>query len=158
MEFDDMGRLVVDDFEDNEGGDFGGDDVMEDAGDLIDAAASARELSKNNSGARSVAGSSRAMKYDLAQEKAEKHRQKRQRTDASNVPGAQFKSKKAGGDVKKKGAKFEPYAYIPLDGKGYTKKHRGKTVEMMSNIVRTKGKGGKGGGERAGGRGKRKRS
>ncbi|GMH70540.1 hypothetical protein TL16_g05432, partial [Triparma laevis f. inornata] len=154
MEFDDMGRLVVDDFDGVDGGE-GGDDIMEVAGDLIDAAKSAREMSKNNAGE----GGSRQMKYEIAQEKAEKHRQKRQRQDASNAPGAQFKSKKAGGDVKKKGAKFEPYAYIPLDGKGYTKKHRGKTVEMMGSIVRTKGqKKAQGGGERAGGRGKRKRS
>eukprot|EP00611_Tribonema_gayanum_P032666 TRINITY_DN986_c0_g1_i1.p2 TRINITY_DN986_c0_g1~~TRINITY_DN986_c0_g1_i1.p2 ORF type:complete len:220 (+),score=84.40 TRINITY_DN986_c0_g1_i1:32-661(+) len=32
-------------------------------------------------------------------------------------PGAEFKSKKAGGDVRRKGQKLEPYAYIPLDPK-----------------------------------------
>jgi ribosomal RNA-processing protein 12 len=54
--------------------------------------------------------------------------------------GTAYKSKKAGGDVKKKGQKFEPYAYVPLDGKQYSKKHRRATVESMSSVVRGKGK------------------
>ena len=31
--------------------------------------------------------------------------------------GAEFKSSRAGGDVRRKGQKLEPYAYIPLDAK-----------------------------------------
>jgi ribosomal RNA-processing protein 12 len=38
--------------------------------------------------------------------------------------GAAYKSKKAGDDVKKKGQKYEPYAYAPIDGKSYTNKNR----------------------------------
>lgn len=54
--------------------------------------------------------------------------------------GAAYKSKKAGGDVQKKGQKFEPYAFVPLDGKSYTKKNRRKAVESMSTVVRGSGK------------------
>ena len=58
-----------------------------------------------------------------------------------NVPsiGASYKSKKAGGDVKKKGQQYEPYAYVPLDGRAYTKKHRRTAVEQMSTVVRNGG-------------------
>ena len=54
--------------------------------------------------------------------------------------GAAYKSKKAGGDVQKKGQKFEPYAFVPLDGKSYTKKNRRNAVESMSTVVRGGGK------------------
>jgi ribosomal RNA-processing protein 12 len=54
--------------------------------------------------------------------------------------GAAYKSKKAGGDVKKKGQKYEPYAFVPLDGKQYSRKHRRTTVEDMSSVVRGQGK------------------
>lgn len=49
--------------------------------------------------------------------------------------GAQFKARSAGGDVKRKGQKYSPYAYVPLDGRSYSKKHRQKAVEQMSCVV-----------------------
>jgi ribosomal RNA-processing protein 12 len=54
--------------------------------------------------------------------------------------GASYKSKKAGGDVKKKGQKYEPFAFVPLDGRAYTKKNRRSAVEQMSTVVRQGGK------------------
>jgi ribosomal RNA-processing protein 12 len=54
--------------------------------------------------------------------------------------GSQYKSKKAGGDVRKKDQKFEPYAFVPLDGKSYSKKNRRGAVEQMSSVVRQGGK------------------
>lgn len=54
--------------------------------------------------------------------------------------GAAYKSKKAGGDVKKKGQKYEPYAFVPLDGRSYSKKNRRSAVEQMSSVVRGAGK------------------
>jgi len=54
--------------------------------------------------------------------------------------GAAYKSKKAGGDVKKKNQKYEPYAFVPLDGRQYSKKNRRSTVDQMSSVVRTGGK------------------
>jgi ribosomal RNA-processing protein 12 len=50
--------------------------------------------------------------------------------------GAAYKSKKAGGDVKRKDQKYEPYAFVPLDGKSYSKKNRRSAVETMSTVVR----------------------
>jgi ribosomal RNA-processing protein 12 len=65
------------------------------------------------------------------------------RLDRSKKPrelGASYKSKKAGGDVRKKGQAFEPYAYVPLDGRSYSKKNRRSAVEQMSSVVRKGGK------------------
>jgi len=73
---------------------------------------------------------------------------------AASRPGASYKSSKAGGDVVKKGHTHQPYAYIPLDGRSYTKKNRRDAVEGFQGVVgggKGKGKGGKGKG------GKRKR-
>lgn len=50
--------------------------------------------------------------------------------------GDAYRSKKAGGDVKRKGQKFDPYAYVPLDGKSYTKKNRRQAVEQLDTVVR----------------------
>jgi len=65
------------------------------------------------------------------------------RSKQSKQLGSAYKSKKAGGDVKKKNQKFEPYAYVPLDGRSYSKKNRRSAVEQMSSVVRKKGSGGK---------------
>mmetsp|Transcript_40077 Transcript_40077/g.45606 ORF Transcript_40077/g.45606 Transcript_40077/m.45606 type:complete len:1234 (-) Transcript_40077:9-3710(-) len=54
--------------------------------------------------------------------------------------GAAYKSKKSGGDVKKRRHRFEPYAFVPLDGKDYTKNNRKKTVQSMATVVRGRGK------------------
>jgi ribosomal RNA-processing protein 12 len=50
-------------------------------------------------------------------------------------PGQAYKAKKAGGDTKKKGQKYEPYAYMQLDGRSYTRKNRRQAVEQMGSIV-----------------------
>jgi ribosomal RNA-processing protein 12 len=50
--------------------------------------------------------------------------------------GDAYMSKKAGGDVRRKGQKFDPYAYVPLDGKSYTKKNRRHAVEQLDTVVR----------------------
>lgn len=49
--------------------------------------------------------------------------------------GAEFRSKKAGGDVKRKGATLEPYAYIPLDGRTLTGKKAGSTALKQYGAV-----------------------
>lgn len=49
--------------------------------------------------------------------------------------GAEFRSKKAGGDVKRKGATLEPYAYIPLDGRTLTGKKSGDTALRQYGAV-----------------------
>jgi len=54
--------------------------------------------------------------------------------------GAAYKSFKAGGDVQKKGQKYEPHAYVPLDGRSYSKKNRRHAVEQMATVVPKRGK------------------
>lgn len=54
--------------------------------------------------------------------------------------GAAYKSKKAGGDVRRKDQQYEPYAFVPLDGRAFSKKNRRSAVEQMSTVVRGKGK------------------
>jgi ribosomal RNA-processing protein 12 len=51
--------------------------------------------------------------------------------------GSAYKSKKAGGDVKKKGQKYEPYAYVPLNARDYSKKNRSNAVSKMGTVVRS---------------------
>lgn len=53
--------------------------------------------------------------------------------------GSSYQSRKAGGDVKRKGQKYEPYAYVPLDGRDFSKKNRRNAVDQMSTVVRGKG-------------------
>jgi ribosomal RNA-processing protein 12 len=70
---------------------------------------------------------------------AKKNEEQRRKNQQERALGAAYKAKKAGGDVKKKGQQFEPYAYIPLERKNYTKKFRGKAVSQMATVVRNSG-------------------
>jgi ribosomal RNA-processing protein 12 len=64
---------------------------------------------------------------------------KRGRDDDGDA-GKEFRAKKAGGDVKKKG-KFEPYAYIPLDPKLMAKRNKRSAVnKYKSNVGKRKNK------------------
>jgi ribosomal RNA-processing protein 12 len=64
---------------------------------------------------------------------------KAQQKDRNNARklGLPYKAKKAGGDVRKKGQQYDPYAYVPLDGRSYTKKNRRNAVEQMSTVVKS---------------------
>lgn len=57
---------------------------------------------------------------------------KRKRGD--DDAGKEYRAKKAGGDMKKKG-KLEPYAYIPLDPKLMAKRNKRNAVDRYSNNV-----------------------
>lgn len=67
--------------------------------------------------------------------------QKRQKTSESEsgwaYTGSEYASKKAGGDVKKKG-KLEPYAYWPLDRKLMSRRpqHRAAAKKGMASVVK----------------------
>jgi ribosomal RNA-processing protein 12 len=65
-----------------------------------------------------------------------KDARRNQKPKNSQKLGSAYKAKTAGGDVKKKGQKYDPYAYVPLDGRSYTKKNRHRAVEQMSTVVR----------------------
>lgn len=121
MEFDDMGRLVVPDETEGTGGD--------------------RAASDDEPG--QTMGSSkrqRVSKFESAKVARDEAQKKKSTKKQVQSIGAAYKSKKSGGDVKKKGQKYEPYAYVPLDGRNFSKKHRRDTVERMSTVVRTGGK------------------
>lgn len=83
---------------------------------------------------------------------------KRQKTGAvrGTVTGAEYRSKKAGGDVYRKGAKLEPYAYIPLDGRTLTgKKAGGVALKQYEAVVGTSGREKRGYQQRRGGQQKK---
>lgn len=67
------------------------------------------------------------------------HKDAKKSRNKSSDLGRAYKSRKAGGDVKRKQQKYEPYAFVPLNAKSYSKKHRKHAVESMSSVVR-KGK------------------
>jgi hypothetical protein len=125
MEFDDIGRLVVpDDFAETVTSSRNDDLEIDEENEQIKAGGKRRKLNKFESA-----------KVD----RDEKQKVKQQKKSVQSL-GAAYKSKKAGGDVMKKGQKFEPYAYVPLDGKSYTKKNRRGAVDKMATIVRGGGK------------------
>ncbi|DAZ94614.1 TPA: LOW QUALITY PROTEIN: hypothetical protein N0F65_010553 [Lagenidium giganteum] len=81
------------------------------------------------------------IKMDVAKqlEKMGLSQKKRKRDDEAQ--GREYKAKKAAGDMKKKG-KLEPYAYIPLDPKAMSKRHKRAAVDRYSgNVGKRKGKG-----------------
>jgi len=115
MEFNDDGKLVVRD-------EVIGSEQEEDFVEAFQNSNKKRRLSKLD-----------AAKATRSEKSKQKHGQKKAGL------GSAYKSKKAGGDVKKKGQKYEPYAFVPLDGRAYSKKNRRDAVEQMSSVVR-KGK------------------
>ena len=123
MEFDDHGRLVVPD-------------------DLAESVSFGQNnTSKVDDDSREVqnGGKKRKLnKFDSAKvaRDGKKKENSNNKKKAVQSLGAAYKSKKSGGDVMKKGQKFEPYAYMPLDGKSYTKKNRRGAVEKMATVVR----------------------
>jgi len=131
MEFDGMGRLLVqDDAMDLDTDRNGG-------GDNID-----EEVDAENEQIKSGAKRRRVKKFENAKDAREQKNIKSSQNKQKKAKelGATFKAKKAGGDVRRKDQKYEPYAYVPLDGKSYTKKNRGKAVSHMSTVVRGKRK------------------
>ena len=114
VEFDGTGKLIVrGDFDD--GSNYQGGLNADGESDMIDVASGKkRRISKL--------------------ETAKADRRKNQRNNSGL--GSAYKSKKAGGDSKKKGQKYEPYAFLPLDGRNYSKKNRRKAVEQMEPVIR----------------------
>ena len=110
MEFDSSGKLVVRDAED--------ETEMQDDGGTVHSFKSKRSVSDRSTLTRN----------------SRKESKKKASKGAPRL-GSAYKAKKAGGDTKKKGQKFEPYAYMQLDGRNYSKKNRRHAVEQMSSVV-----------------------
>ncbi|XP_060076895.1 RRP12-like protein [Ylistrum balloti] len=68
--------------------------------------------------------------------------------------GGEYKSKKAGGDMKKKG-KPDPYAYVPLDFQSLNKRKKAKMQGRFNNLVKGARKGAMKGSKGKGSKGKR---
>jgi ribosomal RNA-processing protein 12 len=115
VEFDASGKLVVRDVHDRLSMDMGQDDVG--MHDLLRGKRTTTIRSGNASRKRGVTATNDYKKKVTAR------------------PGQAYKAKKAGGDTKKKGQKYEPYAYMQLDGRSYTRKNRRHAVEQMGSIV-----------------------
>jgi ribosomal RNA-processing protein 12 len=115
MEFDSSGKLVVRDVTEDDGMDQNNDD---------------NGTVHSFKSRRSIGDRSALSRNSNIRDKAKGKNSKR-----SATPGAAYKAKKAGGDTKKKGQKFEPYAYMQLDGRNYSKKNRRYAVEQMGNVV-----------------------
>jgi len=113
MEFDSSGKLVVHDI-----------DELDLANNMDDNDTISSFKSKRSTSERS----SLTRKRDSTK--------KKKAVNNGEKLGSAYKSKKAGGDTKKIGQKFEPYAYMRLDGRNYSKKNRRNAVDEMSAVVR----------------------
>jgi len=120
MEFDELGRLVVpDDFEESS----------------TKPQAVVDEDEHENLEIRGIK-KRKLSKFEEAKVQRDEAKKRKAKKGGVKGLGDAYKSKKAGGDVQKKGQKFEPYAFVPLDGKSYTKKNRRQAVESMTTVVR----------------------
>jgi ribosomal RNA-processing protein 12 len=151
LEFDADGRLLIpndDDFSvDNDVNNYGDDDhAMND-----NATYKSSKSMKSNASSRSKKGkqlenhtnsNKRMSKLEQTRQRMQEQHQKKNASNNNNKQlkksqlGAAYKSSKAGGDVKRKNQKYEPYAFVPLDGRTYTKKHRAGAVQQMEGVVR----------------------
>ena len=132
MQFDNQGRIIISDGLQKVGGsgvvvdDYDSDDDYENS-QLKAGGGKRRRVSKFES-----------VKVAKAEKDAANARKQSQQAKNSQTSiGAAYKSKKAGGDVKKKGQKYEPYAYVPLNAKDYSKKNRSNAVAKMGSVVRS---------------------
>jgi len=69
--------------------------------------------------------------------KNDKLQQSKRRKLHLNEPGVEYRSKKSGGDVWRKGM-LEPHAYIPLDPRLLSKKHHREAVSHFGVVVKSK--------------------
>jgi len=70
--------------------------------------------------------------HEIGQKKAENRSKDAKRKDGS--PGAGFKAKKAGGDVRKKNSNMEPYAYIKLDPRMLNRRRRHDSARQFRGL------------------------
>jgi len=75
----------------------------------------------------------RDVQKQLEQMGLSKSKRKRDDEPTGKGSGSEYRSKKAGGDMKKKG-KLEPYAYIPLDPKLMANRNKRTAVSKYKNV------------------------
>ncbi|ELU03860.1 hypothetical protein CAPTEDRAFT_226490 [Capitella teleta] len=133
------GRFIItDDPSDDEGGAKGGDDVIDDVDELMDAMghyskkARKRKLSDSND---AVDDEDAPNRYQAGGKGI--HRKLK---NEAPEPGAEYRAKKAKGDMKKKG-KMDPFAYIPFDQQFLNKRKQAKVKGKFKNLVKGAQKG-----------------
>ena len=68
-------------------------------------------------------------------------------SSSARYSGAQYKASGGGGaggdggDKQRKGAKFEPFAYLPLDSRAMSGKHGSKSVARFAGVTASTSKG-----------------
>eukprot|EP00577_Skeletonema_sp_RCC1716_P003867 CAMPEP_0113415892 /NCGR_PEP_ID=MMETSP0013_2-20120614/24822_1 /TAXON_ID=2843 ORGANISM="Skeletonema costatum, Strain 1716" /NCGR_SAMPLE_ID=MMETSP0013_2 /ASSEMBLY_ACC=CAM_ASM_000158 /LENGTH=1488 /DNA_ID=CAMNT_0000302905 /DNA_START=42 /DNA_END=4508 /DNA_ORIENTATION=- /assembly_acc=CAM_ASM_000158 len=132
MQFDNQGRIIISDGLQKVSGDKG-------AADDFDSEDDDENLQlKAGGGKRRRVSKFESVKVAKAERDAVNARkQSKQSKKPTSSLGSAYKSKKAGGDVKKKGQQYEPYAYVPLNAKDYSKKNRSNAVSKMGTVVRS---------------------
>ena len=127
MHFDNQGRIIISDGLPKMGGSNAKADYDSDDDD--------ENLELKSGGKRRRVSKFESVKTAKADKDAAKSKRAKDKQRQTQSLGAAYKSKKAGGDTMKKNQKFEPYAYVPLNAKDYTKKNRGKAVSKMGTVV-----------------------
>jgi len=130
MQFDNQGRIIISEGLQKVSGGKGADDYDSDDDDEN------LQLKAGGGGKRRRVSKFESVKVAKAERDAANNARKQSKKAESSI-GSAYKSKKAGGDVKKKGQKYEPYAYVPLNAKDYSKKNRSNAVSKMSTVVRS---------------------
>ncbi|XP_005106446.2 RRP12-like protein [Aplysia californica] len=146
------GRLIItqdEDDEDNAKGAAGGSDAEEDLDDLF---ATLEGGVKNKPRKRKFTGPAdddedededvkpSASKYKAGGSGIHRPIAKAKRRETDSVVGTEYQSKKAAGDMKKKG-KPDPYAYVPLNIANLNKRKQLKVKGTFSNLVKGAKKG-----------------
>ena len=129
MEFDNQGRIVISDGMPKAGG-------SRNESTEHYASDDEENLELKAGGKRRRVSKFESVKLAKAGKDAARAKKQKAKKEATTSLGSAYKSKKSGGDVKKKGQQYEPYAYVPLNAKDYTKKNRGKAVDKMGTVVR----------------------
>jgi ribosomal RNA-processing protein 12 len=125
--------------------DLGDDDYQEEEDEDVE----------DGTGKNAVAAAENATTHKSWEPKGQRapKRRKQSAAAAKKAPGSEFSSNRAGGDVRRKGAALEPFAYMPLDPSTMNKRGgRKKATAQYESVVRGAKKG-----AQSGAKGRRKR-
>jgi len=128
FEVGDDGKLMVDDEDENDDEDEDEDDMMKDEDEDEDEVGDVKKRKRGNE------------HFDYHNNKNATTIKKQKNDVGFKFTGEQFKSKKAGGDAKKKDQKYEPFAYMPLQRKNLNKRNKSKAKTQFKAIVTHKPK------------------
>jgi len=73
--------------------------------------------------------------FEKNKEKIEKNKEKKRKSMPNSIYSKKSAQKKAGGDVRKKNAKYEPFAYLPLKAGQLNKRRRQTAHKAYKQIL-----------------------